>query len=103
MKVWGRLVVLFAARARLAAAQIEAMDCEEDWCMGCAELNYCNGHGRCAAGGGQGSPFVTCKCFKGWGSPDDIAIDKDMMCSLRPIPGGVGSRPPRRLSRPAAA
>jgi len=63
--------------------------------MGCAELNYCNGHGRCAAGGGQGSPFVTCKCFKGWGSPDDIAIDKDATCSLRAPPASAPPAAPR--------
>jgi len=38
MKVVGSLVVvLFAARARRAAAEIEAMDCEEDWCAAASD------------------------------------------------------------------
>ncbi|EGB12801.1 hypothetical protein AURANDRAFT_19500 [Aureococcus anophagefferens] len=51
-------------------------------------LNYCNGHGRCSAGGGDPSPFVTCVCDKGWGSPDDIATEKDALCMLRTCPKG---------------
>ena len=67
-------VLVLAVAVREAAAKEKPLECEDEWCFGCQELNYCNGHGRCSAGGGQGSPFVTCKCFKGW---------EDAMCSQR--------------------
>ncbi|KAJ8605885.1 hypothetical protein CTAYLR_000587 [Chrysophaeum taylorii] len=57
--------------------------------VGCAALNYCNGHGRCVAGS-HGSPSASCACFEGWGSPKDLAIDRMLDCSQRTCPGVGG-------------
>lgn len=58
--------------------------------MGCASLNYCNGHGRCVAVT-RGSPSVTCECFRGWGHPSDVATDHMLDCSQRTCPLGIAT------------
>ena len=84
----GRRFVAVLVWTLSAGQEPEEIDCEDDFCFGCQMLNYCNGHGRCSAGGGDPSPFVTCVCDKGWGSPDDIATEKDALCMLRTCPKG---------------
>jgi len=58
--------------------------------IGCATLNYCNGHGRCVSAT-EGSPSESCACFEGWGGAADVAIDHMLDCSQRTCPRGVAA------------
>ena len=49
----GRRFVAVLVWTLSAGQEPEEIDCEDDFCFGCQMLNYCNGHGRCSAGGAQ--------------------------------------------------
>lgn len=49
---------------------------------GCAVLNYCNGHGRCASNG------TDCICDIGWGSWFELTNYRAPDCSARSCPSG---------------
>eukprot|EP00981_Chlorochromonas_danica_P001712 scaffold369_cov177-Ochromonas_danica.AAC.45 len=51
--------------------------------QGCAILNYCNGHGKCAANG------TDCICYDGWGSWNDVTSYRAPDCSSRVCPSGI--------------
>mmetsp|Transcript_27499 Transcript_27499/g.84373 ORF Transcript_27499/g.84373 Transcript_27499/m.84373 type:complete len:253 (-) Transcript_27499:497-1255(-) len=78
------VVVVVALTVRPALGGIEIRQ------VGCQDLGYCHGHGRCVSAT-RGSPTMTCDCFDGWGSAKDTAIDKMLDCSQRTCLAGIAT------------